>query len=197
MVEMEYIPNERKIVSKKVLNELDKLVLEFIGVVEKRVRYMIVSGYVAILLGRSRATEDVDILIERLDKNVFERIFSVLKEAGFYCLNCEAAMSAFKYLSQGEAIRFAKKRMVIPNFEVKFMKNSVEEECFKQCLKVEMGKKVLQVSNLELQIVFKEKILKSEKDIEDARHLRMVFDEKLNKEKIEYWEREIEKRYYG
>ena len=56
MVEMEYIPNERKIVSKKVLNELDKLVLEFIGVVEKRVRYMIVSGYVAILLGRSRAT---------------------------------------------------------------------------------------------------------------------------------------------
>ena len=197
MVEMEYIPNERKIVSKKVLNELDKLVLEFIGVVEKRVRYMIVSGYVAILLGRSRATEDVDILIERLDKNVFERIFSALKEAGFYCLNCEAAMSAFKYLSQGEAIRFAKRGIVIPNFEVKFMKNSVEEECFKQCLKVEMGKKVLQVSNLELQIVFKEKILKSEKDIEDARHLRMVFDEKLNKEKIEYWEREIEKRYYG
>lgn len=48
-------------------SELDEMVLEFTEILdEDDIDYVIVSGYVAILTGRSRATEDIDIVIERL-----------------------------------------------------------------------------------------------------------------------------------
>jgi len=55
---MEWI-NGKKIKLDKPINELDKFVLHFIKILEKHVDYVIISGYVAIPLGRSRATEDV------------------------------------------------------------------------------------------------------------------------------------------
>jgi hypothetical protein len=42
------------------LSELDRLVLEFVKCLE--FDYVIVAGYVAILLGRARTTDDVDIM---------------------------------------------------------------------------------------------------------------------------------------
>lgn len=50
------------IVLDRELNELDSLVLEFIKCLQSR--YVIVAGYVAILLGRSRTTDDIDIIVE-------------------------------------------------------------------------------------------------------------------------------------
>ncbi len=43
---------------------LDAFAEDFVAVVEKYARYVIVSGFVAIAHGRSRGTEDVDIIIE-------------------------------------------------------------------------------------------------------------------------------------
>lgn len=65
---MEFV-TERKIKLGKSLSELDKFVLRFIRIVEKYVDYVIISGYVVILLGRSRATEDVDLLNRWKEKN--------------------------------------------------------------------------------------------------------------------------------
>lgn len=48
---------------------LDRFVLEFLRVLDPRTPYVIVSGYVVILFGRSRGTEDVDILIPRLEND--------------------------------------------------------------------------------------------------------------------------------
>ena len=45
------------IVLDRELNELDSFVLEFIKCLQSR--YVIVAGYVAILLGRSRTTDDI------------------------------------------------------------------------------------------------------------------------------------------
>ncbi|MEM1572669.1 MAG: hypothetical protein QXS00_06470 [Pyrobaculum sp.] len=44
---------------KRPLTELDKMVLEFAKCIEV-FRYVIVSGYVAILFGRPRTTDDLD-----------------------------------------------------------------------------------------------------------------------------------------
>jgi len=44
------------------------------------------------------------------------------------------------------------------------------------------------ISNLEMQIAFKEKILKSPKDLEDARHIRIVAQGHLDKELIKRYE---------
>ena len=48
-------------------NILDEFCIKFCKVLEKQCRYIVVSGFVAISSGRSRATEDIDIIIEKLD----------------------------------------------------------------------------------------------------------------------------------
>ena len=51
-----------KIVFEKELNKLDKFVIDFTSILNKLdIRYVIVSGYVAILFGRNRSSEDIDI----------------------------------------------------------------------------------------------------------------------------------------
>ena len=52
---------KNKIILDKEVNELDRFVVRFIRVLEKYSDYVIISGYVSILFGRSRATEDIDI----------------------------------------------------------------------------------------------------------------------------------------
>ena len=53
---------------------LDKFAEEFVDVVEKYAKYIIVSGFVAIAHGRSRGTEDVDLIIERIGKDAFKKM---------------------------------------------------------------------------------------------------------------------------
>jgi len=49
------------------ISDLDNFTLDFIKILEKNTDYVIVSGYVAILLGRARASEDVDVIIPKID----------------------------------------------------------------------------------------------------------------------------------
>ena len=91
---MEWISG-KKIKLHKPVNELDKFVLRFIRILEKYVDYVIISGYVAILLGRSRATEDVDLFVKPLEKEKFLILYHQLKDAGFWCKK-EAFPSAQK-----------------------------------------------------------------------------------------------------
>ena len=50
---MEFV-DSKTIRMDKVVNELDRFVFDFIKILEKQADYVIVSGYVAILYGRSR-----------------------------------------------------------------------------------------------------------------------------------------------
>ena len=61
---MEFSFTKKKIIlNNKVVNRLDEFVLTFTSVLDRmKINYVIVSGYVAIVFGRSRATEDIDII---------------------------------------------------------------------------------------------------------------------------------------
>jgi len=48
------------ILKNKSLSNVDKFVLDFVDILKNHFRYVIVSGYVAILFGRSRGTEDIE-----------------------------------------------------------------------------------------------------------------------------------------
>jgi hypothetical protein len=53
----------------KELNDLDKLVIDFVKVLDRnRIKYMLVSGYVSILFGRSMSSEDVDLIVKKISK---------------------------------------------------------------------------------------------------------------------------------
>lgn len=179
------------------LSDLDKFVIEFTQILKKYTNYVIVSGYVAILLGRSRASEDVDVLISKIDFPTFKELYDELKRKKFYCLNVEEGEVAYSYLEDGLAIRFAKIDTVIPNIELKWEKNKFDRISLKEAIKANIKNHVIPISSLELQIAFKENVLRSPKDIEDADHMKVVAKEYIDTQLIKKYKRMLHEFYFG
>lgn len=176
----------------KVVNDLDKFVFGFIRTLEKHADYVIISGYVSILFGRTRATEDVDIFVKEIEKPRFVAFYKELLDKGYWCLNGEDADELYTYLAEGSALRFADNGEVFPNFEVKFARKQLDKAAFTDPLTVVTELGSVKVSSIERQIAFKKYYLKSDKDVEDARHLEKVFKEHLDMEKIAAYRRLLE-----
>ncbi len=156
------------------ISDLDRFALDFIDILKNYTKYVIVSGYVAILLGRARASEDIDIIIPKIEFNKFQSLLQELKKNGFYCLNADKDDDIFEYFTDDLAVRFAKNDTIIPNIELKWTKNKFDKLALEKTLIVNLSKGNISISHLELQIAFKENVLKSPKDLEDARHIRNV-----------------------
>jgi len=180
-----------KIRFKKEFNSLDNFVLDFISILDElKIRYVLISGYVSILFGRSRSSEDIDIIIERLDLQKFKELWNKLSES-FECINAGNAEQAYnEYLLTHHAIRFAKIKKFIPNMEVKFPKIELESWALSNKKEVTVNNKILFISPIELQISFK-LYLGSEKDIEDAKYLYELFKEKLDLELLYEFNRKL------
>ena len=179
---MEYSPDKREIILKRELSNLDKFVLDFINVLKEHSEYVIISGYVAILLGRSRATEDVDMIIPRLSKDKLKEIWEDVLKSGFICVNSTKFEDAFELL-QEHAIRFSREKRFVPNIEFKMIKNDLDTYSLENKLTVRIKENIFYISPLELQIAYK-LFLGTEKDLEDAKHIYELFKEKLNKEEL-------------
>jgi len=186
---MEYNKDKKEIILNRELSELDKFVLDFLKILERYVSYVIVSGYVSILFGRSRATEDVDLLIPNIDKTIFKNFWKDIHKNKFECLNTSNFEEAFN-LWQEHAIRFSKDSP-LPNIEFKKIKNELDNYSFNNKLRVILKKGEIYISPLEMQIVYK-LFLGSGKDLEDAKHLYDLFKEKLNKEILLYFVEKLE-----
>ncbi len=165
----------------KVLSDLDKLVLDFVSVlVDSKIRYVIISGYVAIFFGRSRTTEDTDVFVEKMGRKKFNAFYSKLIGNGYWVINAANEAEAFDLLMDSLAIRAAKKDKVVPNFEIKLPKKDTDFFSLDNAMKVVVNGKTLLMSPFEMQIPFK-LWLGSEKDIEDAVHLYTLFNDRLDK----------------
>lgn len=178
---MKLVITPKEIKLAKLVNSLDRFVLEFVNVLDKAgIKYVLVSGYVSILFGRSRNSEDIDIIIEKLSRKKFAALWNLTYKK-FYCINTGNAAEAYKeYLLEHISIRFALKHKVIPNAEVKFPQFEVERWVLQNRKKVVLNKEEFYISPIELQIPYK-LFLGSEKDIEDAKHLYNVFSGKMDK----------------
>lgn len=186
---MEYKDNE--IIMDKVENDLDKLSVKFFSILEKHVEYVVISGYVSILLGRSRATEDVDAFIRPISKELLSKLYVELEQNGFWCLNAESLETIHSYLNNKTAIRFAEIGKSIPNFELKYPKDDLDEETFTNFIIVKLPYGSIKISSLERQIAFKRYFLKSDKDNEDALFLEEKFKGKIDFDKVNNYKRLI------
>lgn len=169
------------------LSNLDNFAISFSKVIGEQTQYVIVSGYVSILLGRTRGSEDIDMLIPEMKEDEWKRVHKTLEKKGYYCLNAGIGDS-YTYLMDGIAVRFAPKGQVMPNMEILFAKEKVQKLALSTKITALIGKDKIFISNLELQIAYKEKILGSQKDIEDARHLRVILGNDINTKKLKYYE---------
>ncbi|MEK6926451.1 MAG: hypothetical protein AABW50_04200 [Nanoarchaeota archaeon] len=181
---MEYDSEKREIKLDRELSNLDKFAIEFTETLGKHVDYVIVAGYISILLGRVRITEDIDVFIRRFNFEEFLKLYEDLRKNGFWCINAEKDRDIFNYLKDGLAVRFSYEGTSLPNFEVKFPKDELDEQVFGDFITVVIHGKKLIISSLERNIAFKRYFLGSDKDIEDAIHLEKMFKGQINNEKI-------------
>lgn len=166
-------------------NILDKFAEDFCEIVEKHCRYIIVSGFVAISHGRTRATEDIDMIIEKIDFLTFFRLHQDLISGGFEAIQSEKPEVLFKeYLLNGISIRYTRKGEHLPEMEVKLAKDSLDEIQLKTRAKLSLTGLDVYFSSIEMNIAFKEELLKSDKDMLDAKQLREVYLGKINEEEI-------------
>ena len=180
---MEYEYEGKKITFDKELSVLDKAVIKFVKILDKLgIKYVIISGYVAILFGRSRATEDIDFFIEPLNMHKFVEFCSRI-EKEYWILNSSDINELFFMLSDNLSIRAAEKGNVMPNYEIKFALRQHEVESMQQKIEVIVNGNTLFTSCMEGQIAYKFK-LGSEKDIEDALHLYEIFGKNLDKNRL-------------
>lgn len=177
----------------KDLSELDKFVKRFMKILEKYFEYVIISGYVAILFGRNRSSEDIDVFIEKTDFDTFKQFYS--KISGTYeCINTNSVEEAYEvYLSDNIPLRFSRKNEFIPNVELKFPKSKLDEWTLSERKKVLINDYVLFISPLELEIPYK-LYLGSQKDIEDARFLYRFFEEYLDHNVLQQFNQKLKTR---
>lgn len=183
----------KKIKLDRVITALDSFVIGAIRIISKHTSYVIVSGYVAILFGRTRTTEDIDVVIPGLSAAKFSVLFKELESKGYWSINAASEKTNYELLKTRHSMRIARKGELVPNVELKFAKDDLDGASLRDAVTVILSEGTLQVSPLELQIAYKEKILGSEKDLEDAKHLFEVFKGSLNIALLEKYRKELGK----
>ncbi|PIN88050.1 hypothetical protein COV12_00560 [Candidatus Woesearchaeota archaeon CG10_big_fil_rev_8_21_14_0_10_32_24] len=165
-------------------NILDKFCEEFCKIVEKHTKYIIVSGFLVIASGRTRGTEDIDMIIKKLNQEEFKVLFDDLIKNGFVCMQSSQPDVIYEYLQNNTSVRFTWKDKPLPEMEVKFVKDLLDEHQINTRIKIPLTGLDIWFSNININIAFKEELLKSPKDMEDAKHLRIVFAEDVNEGEI-------------
>jgi hypothetical protein len=163
---------------------LDEFCLAFCKIVEKYTEYIIVSGYLAIASGRVRGTEDIDMIIPRLHKKVFFHLHEDLSKNNFVCIQSDDPETIYSYLQENISVRYTYKDAPVPEMEVKFAKDILDNYQLETRVKLSLTGLDIWFSSINMNIAFKEEYLKSDKDREDAKHLRLVYKNKINETEI-------------
>lgn len=175
-------------IKNKELDSLDRLVLDFVKLIP--FDYVIISGYIAILFGRSRTTEDIDLFVEPRSEAQFSKFCDSLKKKGFNLLNAEDAHGAYEMMGEGSPVRVMFGNEIFPNFELKLPRSNIAKVTMAEKMKVAVGGAEINTSSLELQIAYK-LYLGSDKDWDDARHLYRLLKDKLDAAKFKYFLKEM------
>ena len=172
------------VVIDKPPSDLDRLILEVGDILDDvGIGYSVVSGYVAVLFGRSRATEDIDVITERFDKETADGLTKRLRNAGYW----GSAMpldDLHETLSDDLPVRIAEDGHRVPNVELKFVSDEYDRISLDNAISVRLGEESLRVGSLEFQIAYKLD-MGARKDYEDALYLHEVVGPGLNRTALE------------
>ena len=190
--------------SKKIIflskNELvmeDNIALAFAQVLDElEIEYSVVAGYVAILFGRSRRSDDIKVIARWMDEEEFTELCKRLKACDFSLIQGiisseESVRKVYReYLSRGRSIRFIYRDIILPNIEFKLASNPLHSYSIENSYTVIINKDRIKIAPLELQIAYK-LYLGSDKDIADAVFLYVLFKPVLEQKELERWCKEL------
>ncbi len=174
------------IVIKRDLTELDLFVSDFLKILKKHSDYLIVSGFVSISTGRTRGTEDVDVLVPVMAKNIFATLFTDLQKNGFWCYQGDSIEEVYPYIKELQSIRFARVKEMFPNMEFIPINETKRAKFFEftHPQKIRIQNFEFKIPPIEFEILYKELVLGGKKDLLDAKHLRTFFSDILKEEKF-------------
>ena len=169
-------------------NVLDELAIRFTAILDDLgIEHVYVSGYLAILTGRSRATEDIDVLLGRVDDETVDELVDRLDEAGLW--GPAMPLDRMDELLE-DNIWVADEGEMVPHLEVKFVSDRFDRASLSGRFPARIGGAELPVGPLELQIAYK-LWMGSQTDFEDAVHLYSLFEESLRTNDLEDWVDEL------
>lgn len=175
----------------KELSTLDEFVVDVCGIFEDLgIDYVVVSGYVAILAGRSRSTEDVDTIVQPLTEEQTGRLSTRLRDAGYWGATVPLE-NLHEMLVDDMRVRIALEGRMTPNIELWFPKNEYDRRALDRPIEAHVAGHEINISPLEQQIAYK-LFLGTERDFEDALHLYTVFGEQLDTDSLETYVTELE-----
>ena len=172
------------VVIDKPPSDLDRLILEVGDVLDAvDIEYAVVSGYVAVLFGRSRATEDIDIITERFGEETADELAKRLREADYW----GSAMpldDLHETLADGLPARVAEEGHRVPIVELKFASDESDRISLDNAISVRLGGESLRVGSLEFQIAYKLD-MGAQRDYEDALYLHEIVGPSINRMALE------------
>lgn len=179
---------------KDVLVPEDILATRFSKVLDDHgLDYAVVAGYVAILFGRARRSDDVDFLIMPLTEKEFVDICKEAADEGFNLIQGDiqsekSIRRVFRdYLSQGYGVRLMYDDQILPNIKLKVATTTTQKYAIANAYKVIINNMYsTRVSPLELQIAYK-LYLGSDKDVSDAVFLYTLFEKVLDHGELSRW----------
>jgi hypothetical protein len=167
-------------------NQLDELAIGFSEILTRiGIDHVYIAGYVSILAGRARSTEDVDVLIEAIPEGKANELVEELVDEGFW----GPAMplpSLHEMLTNGDNIWVAPDDQITPHLEVKFVRDEFDRASLRNAITARIDGQSIPIGPLELQIAYKLS-LGAQKDVEDAVHLYTLFEESLSGTRLEKW----------
>ncbi|MBU4034976.1 MAG: hypothetical protein KKA35_00955 [Proteobacteria bacterium] len=124
-------------------------------------------------------------IIERIGKDAFTRLHDDLLQAGFECIQSENPEIIYDdYLKDKTRVRYVRKGRYLPEMELKLARDELDDYQIRTRKKLPLTGLNLYFSTIETNIAFKEELLKSEKDIDDADHLRIIYSDVLDEKEI-------------
>ncbi|WP_233554049.1 hypothetical protein, partial [Halococcus sp. IIIV-5B] len=165
------------------LNVLDKLASDVSNILaEQGIDHVLVSGYVAVLFGRARSTEDIDTLVatEALSEEEAERLGNELEDRG-YCGPAMPLSSIGLMFEHNDPIRVARKDQKIPQVELQPTENIHPSFQNQRTAIVGIGDDIIRLPIVapEVQIAYK-LTMGGNTDYEDAYYLLKTYHDKLD-----------------
>jgi hypothetical protein len=177
--------NDTLVISREP-NDLDDLAVRFSNILDEvGIDHVFVNGYVAILTGRARATEDIDVLLEITTSARLDELVAKLEDAGMW--GPAMPLSAMEEMLE-DNIWIARDGEMVPHLEAKFVDHEYDRASLDNRITAKLTSidAELPIGPLELQVAYK-LYLGTPKDFEDAVHMYSLFEQSLSIPELERW----------
>lgn len=185
-----------RLVIEKERSTLDERTFEFLDVLDAvDVEYVVVSGYVLLLTGRNRMTEDVDLILAATSRSTLQRLADRLAENGYVAT--PPPIDRLPSFIQQSHVDVSREGRRVPSFDLSLADTELGRNALEDPLIVRFAGREIPVAPLEQQIAYKLYMAGDPRewkgtDYEDALHLYTLFEERLNTEELETYVRQLD-----